>query len=106
MTDLQETPATPPEDYGGDERAGYLAAGLLLLIVGWGASILLNIVVHAMAPTGGQAFGPFWIYPTWGVYAWGVAVVGFFAGALGAAMLSLGWSMPYQPLVLPGYSYR
>lgn len=105
MTDLQETPATPPEEYQGDARAGYLAGGFLLLVLGWGVGVLANLLVHALASATGHAFGPFWIYPTWGVWAYGVAILGFFAGALGAAMLSLGWSMPEGPLVLPGYSY-
>jgi hypothetical protein len=105
MDDLQETPATPPESYGADTRAGYIAGGMLLLILGWGAGIILNVLVHSLAPSGGQSFGPFWIYPTLGPYAWGVAVLGFFTGALGSAMLAIGWSTPDGPLVLPGYAY-
>ena len=106
MVDVQETPATPPEEYGGDERAGFVATGVFLVIVGWGVGILLNFLVHAEASAAGQSFGPFWIDPTFGVWAWGTAIVGFFAGLLGSAMLGIGWSMPRGPLVLPGYPYR
>jgi hypothetical protein len=105
MSDLQETPATPPEEYQGDARAGYLAGGALLLVLGWGAGILLNVVLHAVAPSGGHVVETFWFGPKFGYYAWGVAVLGFFTGALGAAMLALGWSMPSGRLVLPGYPY-
>ena len=105
MTDLQETPATPPEEYGGDARAGYLSAGFLFLVLGWGVGIVTNLLVHAIAPIGGQSFGPFWISPVWGTWAYGVAILGFFVGALGAAMMSIGWSMPEGTLVLPGYEY-
>jgi fructose-specific phosphotransferase system IIC component len=105
MTDLSELPAVPPEDRGGDERIGYRAGGIFLLVVGWGLGVIANIVVHRMAPPAGELLGPWRIYPALGVYALGLVVLGAVAGVVGIFMLWLARRSPPGKFVLPGYSY-
>ena len=105
MTNLDESPAVPPEDRGGDERLGYRIGGVLLLAVGWGLGVAVNIALHRLAPTAGQAIGPWRIYPVLGSYAWGVVALGLIAGTVGIFMLWLAGRAPAGRFVLPGYSY-
>jgi hypothetical protein len=105
MSDLQESPATPPVDFGGDQRVGMLIAGALLLVLGWGFGLLVNAALHWSAPSGGSMFWTVRIYPHWGTYAIGVGILGLFTGAFGAAMVVLSRQEPKGPLVLPGYAY-
>ncbi|MCI4353386.1 MAG: hypothetical protein L3K14_08435 [Thermoplasmata archaeon] len=105
MTDLDESPAVPPEDRGGDERIGYRVGGVLLLTIGPGLGVVLNIALHRMAPATGQAIGPWRIYPALGSYAWGVVALGLIAGVVGIVMLWLAQRSPPGKFVLPGYSY-
>jgi|GEM_PF-445754 hypothetical protein len=106
VVDLQETPATPPEDFGSDERLGWAIASGLLIFFGWGIAIVVNLLVHAMAPAGGVrlAWGV-WIGPHMGGFAWITFGIGLFAGTLGAVFLYLARSEPRGPFVLPGYDY-
>ena len=105
MTDLSELPAVPPEERGGDERIGYRAGGILLLVVGWGVGVILNLVLHWMAPSTGQALGPWRIYHALGVYALGAVGIGLVAGVVGIVMLWLAQRAPRGKFVLPGYPY-
>ena len=105
MVDPEEAPAVPPEDRGGDERIGYAAGGVLLIVVGWGLGIALNLVLHHVAPASGEVVGPWRIYPTLGVYALGMLGVGALAGVVGVFMLWLSRRAPRGRFVLPGYSY-
>jgi hypothetical protein len=105
VTDLNEAPAVPPEDRGGDERIGYRAGGILLVVVGWGFGIVLNLLVHWTAPTTGRLVGPWHVYPTFGVYALGALGLGVVAGVVGVFMLWLGQRSARGKFVLPGASY-
>lgn len=105
MTDLQETPAVPPFDPKGDERAGLLAAGTILVVVGWGFAVVLNLVMHYLAPSGGHWVAGVYLGPTLGAYAWALFGFGLVTGALGVAVLGVGRASPKGPLVLPGADY-
>jgi hypothetical protein len=105
VTDIDELPAVPPEDRGGDERIGYLAGGILLIVVGWGLGVIANVLVHQMAPASGLVVGPWRIFPSLGVYALGLVGLGTVAGVVGVFMLWLGRHSPRGKFVLPGYSY-
>lgn len=105
MTDINELPAVPPEERGGDERIGYRIGGTLLIVVGWGIGVIANIVLHRLAPVTGEAIGPWRIYPTLGVYSLGVIGLGALAGIVGVFMLWLAQRSPRGKFVLPGYSY-
>ena len=104
MADLQETPAVPPENVGGDERAGYFAAGGLLIALGWGIGVLANLLLHAIA---GKGMPLVWmrISSTLGPYAWSVFGFGIVTGAVGLGLLLAGRSAPKGALVLPGVDY-
>ncbi len=106
MVDLQETAATPPEEYGGDERLGWEIAGGVLIFFGWGVAVVVNLLVHALAPAGGErwAWGV-WIGPQMGGFAWITFGIGLFAGTMGAVFLYLARSSARGPFVLPGYDY-
>ena len=106
MTDLQETPAVAPEDEGGNARAGFVVAGSLLIFVGWGLGVFLNVLLHESAHAGGRVLDGFVrIYPTLGPYAWSLLGLGLFAGVLGVAMIWLRRDETRGPLRLPGTSY-
>ncbi|MCI4347823.1 MAG: hypothetical protein L3J97_04295, partial [Thermoplasmata archaeon] len=87
------------------ERIGYRIGGVLLLVVGWGLGVVLNITLHRLAPAAGQAIGPWRIYPALGSYAWSVVALGLVAGVVGVVMLWLAQRAPPGKFALPGYSY-
>ena len=105
MVDLQETPAVPPFDGKNDERLGYFVAGGILIALGWGMGVLLNVLLHLWAPSGGHAIEGVWFSPHWGAYAWAVLLFGAGTGALGAVLVALGRSSPRGTIVLPGANY-
>jgi len=105
VVDIQETPAVPPMDPGGDVRVGYFIAGAILVTLGWGFGVLLNLALHYMAGTGGMTVLGHRLTSTLGAYAWAVFAFGLFAGAFGVVLLALGRSSEKGPLVLPGYDY-
>jgi hypothetical protein len=105
VVDLQETAAVPPMDPGGDERVGYFVAGGLLVTIGWGVGVGLNLLLHYMAGGGGMTIAGHTITSTLGSYAWATFAFGMFAGAFGVVLVALGRASPKGPLVLPGYDY-
>jgi hypothetical protein len=105
MTDLQESPAVPPVDEGGDERFGYFVAGGLLIALGWGVAVVLNLVLHSAAGAGGMLLGPARISSTIGVYARATIAFGLFTGAVGVVLLYWGRPASRGPFALPGPAY-
>jgi hypothetical protein len=105
VSDLQESPPVPPTDEGGDARLGWLSAGVLFLVVGAGGLVGANLLLHRIAASGGSHFGPVWIGPSIGPYAWAVVVLGLLLSALGGVLLALGLRAPKGRFVLPGYPY-
>ncbi len=105
MTDLQETPATPPEPTGGDERIGYLLAGGTLVALGWGLGVAANLLLHWMARSAQYTVWGVHFSGTFGEYAWAVFGLGLVSGALGLGVLAVGRASPRGPFVLPGVNY-
>jgi hypothetical protein len=105
VVDTQETPAVPPFDPQGDERAGYFIGGGLLIAAGWGVALFLNLALHLHAPTGGRIFFGLRVGSAWGPEGIAAALFGAFTGAMGVVLLALGRSSPRGPLVLPGVDY-
>lgn len=105
MVDIQETPAVPPTDYGGDERFGYFIASGILIAVGWGVAVVLNLLLHYWAGSAGMTVAGHHITSTLGSYAWATFGFGLFAGAFGVVLAFLGRASPKGPFVLPGYDY-
>lgn len=105
MVDLQETPAVPPTNYGGDERSGYLLAGATLIALGWGLGVLLNLWLHQIAPAGGFTVAGIWFGHVVGTYAWAAFGFGLVTGAVGMGLLFLGHATPKGRRVLPGIDY-
>ena len=105
MEEATETPPVPPEDHGGDVRIGWRIAGGLSVLAGWGGAVVLNLLAHQYAPAGGSMWGPIWVGPTVGSYAWAVFGIGIGVGIFGVVMLYLAGRAPRGPFVLPGYSY-
>ncbi|MCI4363983.1 MAG: hypothetical protein L3K13_06765 [Thermoplasmata archaeon] len=105
MTELEESPPVPVSDEGGDARIGWIASGVLFLVAGAGGLIGANLLLHRIAPDSGTRYGPFWVGPTLGPYAWAVVVLGMLFVALGAVLLALGLRAPKGRFVLPGYPY-
>jgi hypothetical protein len=105
MVDLQETPAVPPMDTGGDERAGYFLAGGTMIFLGWGLGVLLNLTLHMVAPSGGLTIAGIWFGHTVGTYAMAAAGFGLMTGVIGVGLLLVGQATPKGRLVLPGTDY-
>ena len=105
MVDLQESPAVPPFEGEGDERVGWLASGALLIAIGWGAAVALNVYLHVTAPSGGTSLGPLRIFHSMGPFAWITLALGVFTGLVGAGLVWLGAHSPKGRVVLPGYPY-
>lgn len=105
VVDIQETPAVPPMDPGGDERVGYSIGGGLLVFLGWGVGVIGNVLLHLMAGSAGMTVGWVRITSTFGDYAWAMLGFGLFTGAIGAVLLALARTSPKAPLVMPGYPY-
>jgi hypothetical protein len=105
MVDLQETPAVPPQDFGGDERTGYFLAGGLLIVLGWGLGLLVNLALHMAAPSGGVSVAGIWFGRSIGTYAMATAGFGLVTGLLGVGLVFVGRSTPKGHLVLPGVDY-
>lgn len=105
MTDVQEEPAVPPMDPQGDIRGGYMIAGGILVFLGWGMAVAVNILAHRLAPSDGLVVGWMRIFPALGPYAWGALGLGVATGALGVALLWLGSQTPRGRWVLPGVPY-
>jgi hypothetical protein len=105
MVDLQETPAVPPTDTGGDERIGFQIAGILLIALGWGVAVVGNLLLHHAAGAGGLLLGPVRITSRMGSFAWAAFGFGVFTGIFGVLLLWVARSSPRGPFVLPGYPY-
>ncbi len=102
MDDLQETPAVPPFDPKGDVRLGLFGAGGVLIAVGWGLGVVLNLLLHLYAPAGGHRLWHVYFGPTLGPYAWATVGLGAFAGGFGIVLIALARASPKGPFVLPG----
>jgi hypothetical protein len=105
VANLEEMPATPPFDAGGDERIGYYVAGGTLIFLGWVLGVAVNLVLHWEA-----GMGPFQVWtvhfgPTMGPYAWAFFALGLATGAVGAALVAVARGIPRGPFVLPGADY-
>ena len=105
MVDLQEIPAVPPMDPGGDERVGLLIAGGLLIALGWGLAVIVNLLLHYLAGSGGMTVAGHTFTSSLGSYAWAAFGFGLFVGAFGVVLVALGRASPKGPLVLPGFDY-
>lgn len=95
----------PPLDSGGDERVGYLIAGGILIALGWGLAVIVNLLLHYLAGTGSVTVAGHTFTSTLGPYAWAAFGFGIFTGGFGVVLVALGRASPKGPLVLPGYDY-
>jgi hypothetical protein len=105
VVDVQETPAVPPTDYGGDERAGCFLAGATLIVLGWGLAVFANLALHLWAPSGGFTVAGIWFGHTIGTYAWAALGFGIVTGVVGVGLLFVGQATPKGRVVLPGVDY-
>ncbi len=102
MVDVHETPAVPAFDAPGDVRLGYQVAGGILIALGWGLAVVVNLLAHTMAPSGGHRLWHVYFGPSLGPYAWGAVALGVATGALGCVLVWFGRQSPRGPFVLPG----
>jgi len=105
VEDLQETPATPPENAGGDARFGFFGAGAVLISLGWVFGVLVNVLLHWAARTSPAVVFGVHVGPNFGEYAWAVFALGLVTGAMGVVLIGVGRTTPGGPLVLPGADY-
>jgi hypothetical protein len=105
VVDVQESPATPPFDSKGDERIGYFVAGAVLIALGWGLGVVLNLLLHWAARNGGFEVWTVHFGAAWGDYAWAVFGLGYATGAVGAALLGVAATTPRGAFALPGADY-
>ncbi len=100
--DVHETPAVPPFDPKGDVRLGYQIAGGVLIALGWGLAVVVNVLAHVSAPAGGHRILSFYFGPSLGPYAWASLGLGLFTGIFGVVLLLIARDAPAGPFVLPG----
>ncbi len=105
MVDVHETPAVPPFDAGGDVRLGYYLAGGVLIALGWGGAVAVNLLLHVLAPASGHWLFHLYFGRTIGPYAWGTFGLGLVGGGLGLVLLLLARRTAKGPFVLPGMEY-
>jgi hypothetical protein len=105
MSDLSERPPVPPEETGGDEAIGYAIAGAVLIALGFGVGVILNVLLHQMAGTSTLAVGPWVVSGTYGPYAEAILAGGLLTGAFGLVLLALAQRTPGGRFVLPGGTY-
>jgi len=95
----------PPTDYGGDDRAGCFVASGLLIFLGWGLGVFLNVTLHMLAAASGTIVAGIWFGPTLGTYAWAAVGFGILTGGIGVGLLFVARATPKGRLVLPGTDY-
>lgn len=85
---------------GGNRRAGWIVGGSLLIFLGLGLGIVLNLYLHLIAPVGGciVVASDFHVCSSWGWYATVVVSLGAFATLVGAGMVWLASQVPRAPL--------
>lgn len=105
VTDLNEHPAVPPMETGGDVRYGFLSSGVVLLVGGWGILLGLNLWLHRIAGPDGVGLGVIRVYGSIGPLAEASALLGAGAGAVGLVLLYYGLRSPKGAFVLPGAPY-
>ncbi len=103
--DVHNTPPVPPQEEGGNLTIGWRATGLLCLLLGWGGAVLLNLLLHRIAPAGGSRYLGVWIGPGFGPYAQALLGIGAAIGLFGIVLLYLARRSPGGPFILPGYPY-
>ncbi len=84
---------------------GYHLAGGILIALGWGMAVVVNLLLHLGAPSGGQRVAGIWFGPTLGPYAWAALAFGAGTGVLGLVLLGLARASPKGRIALPGYDY-
>lgn len=88
-------------DDSGNVRAGFLGGGALLVVLGLGGGLMLNLLLHSFAPSSGIDLFLVKVYPGWSLYASLVAVGGIVASIIGMGMLWVGFDYPPGPIGLP-----
>lgn len=86
-------------------RLGYFLGGGVLIALGWGLGVGLNLALHYLAGSGGMTVAGHTFTSTLGSYAWATFAFGLFTGAFGVVLVTLGRASPKGPIVLPGYDY-
>jgi|GEM_PF-2457722 hypothetical protein len=85
----------------GNVRVGFLVAGLLLVVFGWGGAVILNVYLHTIAPPNGIPVLLWRVYPGWSLYDGVLAFLGVLATLVGLGMLYLARHKPSGSVRLP-----